>query len=194
MQCANCGANIVAGKRFCADCGAPVEDPELTRLARTPPSRLPATADDLDEQIIFVARPTLLFVKAGYALAALGSILLAVLFAWLLPWVPWYIWLPLSLVLLLLPAYRHLKRNLVRYTLTESKIEIDEGLIARTTRNIPLTKVQDVTVTASLTQRLLGYGNLVIDNASEIGGEIVLRDIHAPREHADKLLRQLRKF
>ena len=35
---------------------------------------------------------------------------------------------------------------MVRYTVTDSKLQIDTGLIARTTRNIPLSKVQDVTV------------------------------------------------
>jgi hypothetical protein len=39
---------------------------------------------------------------------------------------------------------------MIRYTLTDSKIEIDYGLIARTTRNIPLAKIQDVTVSASI--------------------------------------------
>ena len=44
---------------------------------------------------------------------------------------------------------------MVRYTLTDSKIEIDYGLIARTTRNILLPKIQDVTVSASIPQRIL---------------------------------------
>ena len=44
----------------------------------------------------------------------------------------------IALGLLLIPAYYHLKRNMIRYTLTDSKMEIDYGLIARTTRNIPL--------------------------------------------------------
>ena len=86
-----------------------------------------------------------------------------------------------------------LKRNMVRYTLTDSKIEIDTGLIARTTRNIPLTKIQDVTVSASIPQRLLGFGDLIIDNASELGGSTVLHNISKPRHYADLLLRELRR-
>ena len=108
--------------------------------------------------------------------------------------VAWYIVLPIAMSLLLIPAYYHLKRNTVRYTLTDSKIEIDQGLIARTTRNIPLRNIQDVTVSASITQRLLGYGNVIIDNASEQDGETVLRNIQDPRRHADMLLRELRRW
>ena len=194
MQCARCQAYVAAGKRFCADCGAPVEDAELTRLAQQPRA-VRSTSDDAPEPIIFAARPTLLFIKIGYALAVLGSFAVAALLAWLPKnWqAPWYVWLPLALAVLLIPAYHHLKRNLVRYTLTPSKIEIDAGLIARTTRNVPLSKVQDVTVTAGVVQRLLGYGDLVIDNASEQGGKIILRNIEDPRHHADLLMRQLRQ-
>jgi uncharacterized membrane protein YdbT with pleckstrin-like domain len=104
-----------------------------------------------------------------------------------------YVSIPLALTLLLIPAYYHLKRNMVRYTLTDSKIEIDTGLIARTTRNIPLTKIQDVTVSASIPQRLLGFGDLLIDNASEFGGTTVIHNISKPRYYADLLLRELRR-
>jgi len=99
--------------------------------------------------------------------------------------------LPVALGLLLVPAYYHLKRNMVRYTLTDSKIEIDYGLIARTTRNIPLAKIQDVTVSASILQRMLGFGDVVVDNASEVGGTTVLHNINNPRHYADLLLREM---
>ena len=57
----------------------------------------------------------------------------------------------------------------------------------------PFRNIQDVTVSATIPQRLLGYGNLVIDNASEHGGDVVLRNITNPRHHADLLLRELRR-
>ena len=108
--------------------------------------------------------------------------------------IPWYVSLPLALGLLLIPAYYHLKRNTVSYTLTDSKVTIDQGLIARTTRNIPLRNIQDVTVSATIPQRVLGFGNLIIDNASEQGGTTILRNIDDPRHHADLLLRELRRW
>ena len=72
--------------------------------------------------------------------------------------------------------------------------QIDYGLIARTTRNIPLAKIQDVTVSASIPQRILGFGNVVVDNASEVGGTTVLHNINDPRHYADLLLRELRHW
>jgi membrane protein YdbS with pleckstrin-like domain len=199
MHCSNCGSQLEPGKRFCSDCGSPADDPEATRIARAergipvPPDS--SGEDDDLEAVVFTVRPTMIFIKLGYALAMLGAIAVVVLLALLPVGVqpPIYISIPLALTLLLIPAYYHLKRNMVRYTLTDSKIEIDTGLIARTTRNIPLTKIQDVTVSASIPQRLLGFGDLLIDNASEIGGTTIIHNISKPRYYADLLLRELRR-
>src|SRR6185312_4042620 len=120
------------------------------------------------------------------------AIALVILLA-LIP-IPVYISIPLALILLLIPAYFHIRRNMIRYTLTDSKVEIDTGLIARTTRNIPLSKIQDVTVSASIPQRILGFGDLIVDNASELGGTTVLHNISNPRHYADLLLRELRRW
>jgi membrane protein YdbS with pleckstrin-like domain len=219
-KCHNCGAQLPQGARFCAACGAP-SDSEQTRYATDfereethvaaprpraveplPVEPLPVSAParrvqptDAEEQVVFTVRPTLLFIKIGYALAALGAVALVALLAWQ-PWltVPVYVSIPLALALLLIPAYKHLMRNTVRYTLTDSKIEMDRGLVSRTTRNIPLRNIQDVTVTSTIPQRLLRFGDLVIDNASETGGTTVLHNIPDPRRHADMLLRELRRW
>lgn len=197
MHCTNCGTYIAAGQRFCAGCGAAAVDPEATRLARPQfdaPQPLARDAGESGEieRTIFTTRPTLLFVKIGYGLAVLGAILLVILLA-MTP-VPWWVSIPLALALLLIPAFYHVKRNTVRYTLTDSKIEIDQGFVARTTRNIPLRNIQDVTVSATIPQRILGFGNLIIDNASETGGSTVLKNINDPRHYADLLLRELRRW
>ena len=214
MHCTNCGTYIAAGARFCAGCGAPSVDPETTRYAGAPPvqpyppqpytappvtpppaayspARVERTSDV--EREIFKVRPTLFFIKIGYGLAALGAIIVIILLAAFIS-APWWIALPIALAMLLIPAFYHVKRNMIEYTLTNHKIEIDEGFIARTTRNLPLRNIQDVTVSSSIFQRLLGYGNVVIDNASELGGSTTMRNIHNPRQYADLLLRELRRF
>ena len=195
MRCPKCGAQLDPHSRFCNHCGAATRDPDETRIARTA-SSAPAPYDDDDiDGVIFTTRPTMLFIKIGYSAAVVGAILITVLLAMVrFIDIPWYVSLPVALSLLLIPAYYHLKRNMVRYTLTESKIEIDYGLIARTTRNILLPKIQDVTVSASIPQRILGFGDVVIDNASEVGGTTVLHNINNPRHYADLILRQLRQW
>ena len=196
MRCVNCGSLLDVDSHFCKSCGTAVRDPEETRIARTEASAPAHYADDELEHVIFTVRPTLLFVKIGYALAVLAAIGLTILLQFIpvLRDIPVYITIAIALALLLIPAYYHLKRNMIRYTLTDSKIEIDYGLIARTTRNVPLAKIQDVTVSASIPQRILGFGDVVIDNASELGGSTILHNINSPRHYADLLLRQLRRW
>ena len=197
MRCVNCGSFLDSDSRFCKNCGTSVRDPEETRIARAAAPATPQryAEDDDIENVIFTVRPTLLFVKIGYVAAIAGAIALTILLAMIsFIDIPIYLSLPIALALLLIPAYYHLKRNMLRYTLTDSKIEIDYGLIARTTRNVPLSKIQDVTVSASIPQRILGFGDVVIDNASEIGGSTILHNINNPRHYADLLLRELRRW
>ena len=192
MSCSNCGAYMAPSVRFCSNCGAPAADPEATRIARLQEMGVQRGSDPDLEHVVFTVRPTLIFIKAGYALAVLGGIALVFLLAMVT--VPAYISIPLALALLLIPAYYHIRRNSVRYTVTDAKLEIDRGLVSRTTRNIPLSKIQDVTVAATIPQRLLGFGDLIVDNASDVGGSTVLHNINNPRQHADLLLRELRRW
>lgn len=192
MTCSGCGAYVPPSVRFCSNCGTAASDPESTRIARLQSQALERTADDDIEHVVFTVRPTMIFIKAGYVLAALGGIALVFLLSSI--GVPLYISMPLAFALLLIPAYYHIKRNMIRYTVTDSKLEIDTGLIARTTRNIPLSKVQDVTVSAGIPQRLMGFGDIIVDNASEVGGTIVMHNIGSPRHYADLLLRELRRW
>ena len=191
MTCSNCGAYVTPSVRFCSNCGTAV-DAEATRLARFPSTALESQIDPDLEHTIFTVRPTMIFIKSGYTAAVVAGIALVFLLASL--GVSATISIPLALALLLIPAYYHIRRNMVRYTVTDSKLQIDTGLIARTTRNIPLSKVQDVTVSASIPQRLLGFGNIIVDNASDVGGSTVLHNINKPRHYADLLLRELRRW
>ena len=171
---------------------APVR--EAQAMSRQPVSQAPSRgAGDDAERVIFSVRPTMLFVGLGYALAVVAAIGLTVLLAKFNLLSALYSVL-VSLPLLLIPAYYHLRRNTIKYTLTDSKIEIDRGLIARRTRNIPLRTIQDVTVSATIPQRILGFGDLIIENASEVGGTTVMHNIPSPRRRADELLRELRRW
>lgn len=190
MFCTKCGANNSDEAVYCQKCGTVLEAEEETRIARLTKTE---TNDD-DETQIFTIRPTLVFVKIGYGLAVLGAFLLVAFFSLFITAVsPWYSVLA-GLSLLLIPAYFHLKQKLVSYTLTDAKIAIDEGLISHTTRNVPLRTIQDVTVTATVPQRLLGFGNLIIENAGENDSKIVLKNINSPKKYADVLLKQMRRL
>lgn len=188
MFCIKCGAENPEDAAFCKKCGAATGDEVETRVA----PRQTDLPDSKGKGQIFSITPTLKFVKFGYGATVLGSFLLVAFLSVILPGVSWYIVVGLGLLLLLVPGFYHIKQKLVRYTLTETTIEIDRGLISRTTQNIPLRRIQDVTVSSTFMQRLLGFGDIVIENASENAGRVVLDNIDRPRKYADLLLDQIR--
>lgn len=186
MFCSKCGRENADDAVYCQKCGTQIgAGEEETRIAKK------GIEDGGDEQRIFSISPTVKFVLAGYILAAMGAIfLVGVLAAFNLLSILYSI--PLGLALLLIPAFYHFKQKMIRYTLTDAKIEIDEGFIFQNSRNVPLRSIQDVSVASTITQRMLGFGNLVIDNASEDGGKITLKNIDTPKKYADAVLKQMR--
>lgn len=200
MFCIKCGAKNSDEAVYCQKCGALLEAEEETRIARSVKSekveRQKIDDPEDTERQIFSISPTLMFVKIGYGLAILGALLLVALLSVVSQLIgiviPAWISVVAGLSLLLIPAFYHLKQKLLRFTLTDSKIEIDAGLISRTTRNVPLRTIQDVTVSATVPQRMLGFGNLIIENAGEKDGQIVLKNINSPKKYADILLKQIR--
>ena len=185
MFCQKCGANNSNEAVYCQKCGSPLLEEVKTLVAKR------GIEEGGDEQKIFSISPTLMFVKIGYILAAIGAILLVgILASFELLSVLYSI--PLALALFLIPAFYHFKQKMIRYTLTDAKIEIDEGFIFQNSRNVPLRSIQDVSVSSTITQRMLGFGNLVIDNASEDGGKITLKNINTPKKYSDAVLKQMR--
>jgi membrane protein YdbS with pleckstrin-like domain len=196
MYCTKCGADNSETAAYCRKCGALVEEEETRVAVRDAgvAARVGASGDSDDgETEIFAISPTLMFVKGGYVLAALGALLLVASFSAFTSISAWMAVL-IGLLLFLIPAFYHFKQKMVRYTLTDSKLEIDEGFISRTTRSVPIRRIQDVTVSAGVAQRLLGFGNVTIDNASDDGGKVMLQNINTPRHYADVLLRQMRRL
>jgi len=56
-----------------------------------------------------------------------------------------------------------------RYVLTTDRVVIRQGVFARSGRDVPLTRVNDVSFHHSLIDRLLGCGTLTIESAGEHG-------------------------
>jgi uncharacterized membrane protein YdbT with pleckstrin-like domain len=62
------------------------------------------------------------------------------------------------------------------YELTTKRLRTRFGIITRKGRDIPLTRINDVSFEKGLLDRLLGAGRLVVESAGE-HGQIVLTDI-----------------
>ncbi|MEO8650648.1 MAG: PH domain-containing protein [Acidobacteriota bacterium] len=189
IYCSKCGRENADDAVFCQKCGTLLEHEDETRVARRETVR---DEPDAETPLLSVS-PTLFFVKLGYAAAVAGAFAVAALFS-VVQIVSIPVAILIGMALLLIPAFYHIRQKLVKYSLTDSTVEIDSGFISRSTQNIPLRRIQDVTVRTTVAQRLLGVGDVVIDNASEDGGKIVLKNIDSPRKLADSLLKQMRRI
>jgi uncharacterized membrane protein YdbT with pleckstrin-like domain len=62
------------------------------------------------------------------------------------------------------------------YELTTRRLKVRSGIVTRRGRDIPLARINDVSFSKGLLDRLLGSGRLVVESAGE-HGQIVLTDI-----------------
>lgn len=193
MFCNECGQTLPDGSRFCNKCGANIG---VNKVSIDAPV---AEASYAEEEKLFTVRPTMIFVWLRYVLGALVVIATAALmgilhssFQNVSGWVPFLVIVGVALLAFANPVYQHILRRRAVYSLTSHQLEVRMGILTKTVRNIPLTKIQDVTVTASFGHRLLKLGHIEIDSASETG-KIFWYDIPHPDRYANMILAELRR-
>ena len=96
--------------------------------------------------------------------------------------------LPLVLpVIFLIPAYHWLRRAAIKVTVAGDRLRYETGLASKTTRTVQLTKLQDVRVDQSFTQRLFDIGNLSLETSGETS-RLTIHNVDRPHAMADELL------
>jgi membrane protein YdbS with pleckstrin-like domain len=122
-----------------------------------------------------VIRPTMKFIKVGYAAVLLLIVACGVLYFTMIPpdneWRdrPW---------ILAVPA---------KATIAGDRLRYEVGALSKSTRNISLPKVQDARVDQSVTQRMFGIGDLSIETAGE-ASRLTIRNVDRPQFVADEIL------
>jgi membrane protein YdbS with pleckstrin-like domain len=141
-----------------------------------------------EEQVIFRVSPAFYEVSFTYLWAAALSLIVTAAIAL----AHGGLWIAgvFTLVFFIAPIIRHIRLRSTVFTLTNVKVEIRSGIFSISTRNIPLRHIQDVTVSETLKERLIGIGDVLIDSAA-VGGKIAVNNIKNPRKYADMILDQL---
>ena len=94
------------------------------------------------------------------------------------------------LVVLRFVIWPFLKWLTTSYIVTDRRIITRVGVVARTGRDMPISRVNDVTFSHSgLLERILGCGTLVVESAGE-RGQLVLRDV----PHVEEVQRDVYKL
>jgi uncharacterized membrane protein YdbT with pleckstrin-like domain len=92
-------------------------------------------------------------------------------------------------LLLWLALWPYLEWRTTHYVFTTERVLTREGVLARKGRDIPLARINDVSFSHSLFERMLGSGTLTIESAGE-RGQVVLNDL--PKvEHTQSVLYEL---
>ena len=135
-----------------------------------------------DEQVVFALRPHWKELFWPAALLLLLSPLTTYLVA-IVPdsgyqrWLRWAVVAVAVLVALRLVVWPFLVWLTTSYVVTDRRLITRFGVIARTGRDMPLSRVNDVTFEHSnLLERVLRCGTLIVESAGE-RGQLVLRDV-----------------
>ena len=97
-------------------------------------------------------------------------------------------WIPsLAALLLLWPLERQMRRYAAKVSITGDKLRYETGFFSKSTRTIQLSKIQDVRVDQSLSQRIFGVGNISIETAGE-SSRLTVFHIDHPQHVADTIM------
>ena len=135
-----------------------------------------------------VIRPSVKLIWSAYAAIFLLVVASVVLYSMdVYGAVHWGVAL-LPALLLLWPLKRHIQSRFTRLIISGDKLCYETGVLARAKRLIQITKVQDVRVDQTLTQRMLGIGNLSLETAGETS-RLVMKNVDSPDRVAEDILR-----
>jgi len=96
----------------------------------------------------------------------------------------------LVLVVVLVAGY--VKRLFTTYTITDVRLHIRRGIIARAEQQTAITRVQNVNTHQSVLQRLLQIGNVDFDTAADDAFDFRLDGVADPREVVEAVHRAQR--
>jgi uncharacterized membrane protein YdbT with pleckstrin-like domain len=139
-----------------------------------------------------IIRPTTKFIKAGTILTAVVVVALDILYWENYGSGPHWWLVALPLLLFLWPAMRRFRLQYTKTTIAGDRLRHDAGMASRSTRNIQLSKIQDVRVDQRVTQRMFGVGDLHIETAGE-ASRLTLENVDKPQELADEIMNRVPK-
>jgi uncharacterized membrane protein YdbT with pleckstrin-like domain len=91
-------------------------------------------------------------------------------------WLRWVILAAAVIILVWWSLRPFLNWLTTRYVVTNRRVLMRNGLMSRSGRDVPLTRVNDVSFTRSVVERIFGSGTLIIESAGD-RGQVILKDV-----------------
>src|SRR5690349_10708750 len=169
----------------------------------TQPSDVPLTPDaerphkpaDDSEEVYYEGSPKLRaeigkllgFWVIGVVLIALPFIIRSLHGEWL----PWFInaaLIVIGLILLIIPS---LRVRMIRYRISNYRIDFERGLLSRNIDTLELWHVEDISFHQSLLDRILNVGNIIVMSHDDTNPKLVLQGLPNPRPLFDSLKQRI---
>jgi uncharacterized membrane protein YdbT with pleckstrin-like domain len=107
-----------------------------------------------------------------------------------LPDATWYAALGATALMVLWFLARLAKWSTTQFVITTERLIAREGVIAKKGKEIPLERINDMTFSQSVRERLLGSGDLMIQSAGELGQQH-FDNIRRPAQVQNEIYRQM---
>jgi len=153
-----------------------------------------------DEKDLWTGRASAKFFLGQWVLWIIGAIVLLVVGIFACGWVDagWPVWAALGLIalwfLLVLGkvGYRILVR---RNRVTTQRLFVEEGILIRTINQTDLIRVNDVSVTQKLLDRVFNVGSVTVECPSDASHpKILIFGVHDPHQVAEHIHREMRSL
>ena len=187
MKCIACGAAVPEGGQFCPACGA--------RQGLVAPAAVPAVQEP--EAPVWEGRYSLW--NDGTSWFLWGLFAAAAIFAyakWLMLEEAWQRWAYVGVVLLpalliLVPSWW--RRWSIRYRLTSHRFFKEVGIFSRKISELELLRVDDLTVTQSLFQRIFDVGVVTLMTSDSSDPALVITGIRNPVQVKEQIRAHVQK-
>jgi len=83
--------------------------------------------------------------------------------------------------------FRRVRASTDEFVVTDRRVMLKTGIFAREIEQVPVEKIQDVKVQQGVFGRMLGYGTVLLETASERMGMLTFPDISAPEAFRNAL-------
>ena len=141
-----------------------------------------------------IIRPSTKIVMASYVVASLVTIGGTVAAYILMPSSPyWWVGALPGIGYEIAIMVRHVQLMVEKLVLSGDHLRYELGFISKSSRTINLAKVQDVTVTQNIKQRLLGMGGIFVETSGGSSG-IRFNNVDSPHKVADMILERSRQI
>ena len=158
----------------------------MTQIAINSPDDRPHRPADDSEEVYFEGSPLLRAELGKVIVWGMGGIvLLAIAIANLVKfkyeW-PWWVYLALVLIALLITFFPLLMRKTVRYRITNYRIDITYGVLSKNTDTVELWHVEDLRLHQSLINRMANVGTITITSHDQALPKLPLHGLPKPQE------------